>query len=117
MFCSTATRSGRNKTSWSGQSPDTPEQGRIHPRTRLTRRSQGPFDDTGQALAWSWLVNATETHSGGFTPGRYTSMLTGENITVRILNILLMGKIYLKYVSRRSLSGEIFKSDSPLLFR
>lgn len=92
MFCSTATRCGRNKTSWSGQSPDTPEQGRIHPRTRLTRHAQAHFYDTGQALAWSWLVNATETHSGGFTPGGDTSMLTGENITVRILNIFMMGE-------------------------
>lgn len=49
MFCSTATRCGRNKTSWSGQSPDTPEQGRIHPRTRITRHAQAHFYDTGQA--------------------------------------------------------------------
>lgn len=117
MFCSTATRSGRNKTSWSGQSPDTPEQGRLHPLTRLTRYAQAHFYDTGQALAWSWLVNATETRSGGFTPGRYASMLAGEYIQVRILNIFMMVSGYLIYVSRNSLSGKIFKSDSPFLFR
>lgn len=57
MFCSTATRSGRNKTSWSGLCPDTQEQGRLHPRTQLTRHAQTRFYDTGQDAAWSEAKN------------------------------------------------------------
>ncbi|EEH4119103.1 hypothetical protein G7563_004991 [Salmonella enterica subsp. enterica] len=45
------------------------------------------------------MKNAPETRSGGFTPGCDTSMLTGENITVRILNIFMMDQGLLKYVS------------------
>ncbi|HAD5970100.1 TPA_asm: hypothetical protein G1Q02_25465 [Salmonella enterica subsp. enterica serovar Typhimurium] len=61
--------------------------------------------------------NASETRSGGFTPGSDTSMLVGENITVWILNIFIMWKIYLKYVSRRSLFGEIINFGEPFLLR
>ncbi|ECT1023449.1 hypothetical protein DPO11_26385 [Salmonella enterica] len=61
--------------------------------------------------------NASETRSGGFTAGSDTSMLAGEDVTVRILNIFIMGKIYLQYVSRRSLFGEIINFGEPLLLR
>lgn len=115
--CIPATRGRNTITSWSGQSPDTPEQGRLHPRTRLTRLPQTRFYDTGQALAWSEAGNASETRSGDFTAGSYTSMLAGEYIQIRILNIFMMGKLYLKYVSRRSLFEGNVNSGASLLFR
>lgn len=44
-------------------------------------------------------------------------MMAGEYIQVRIFNIFLMGEIYLKYVSRRSLFEGNVNSGASLLFR
>lgn len=73
MFCSTATRSGRNKTSWSGQSPDTPEQGRLHPR----------------------ILNAPEQRRAVFTlPGRLSHGLRPETPQKRTQAVLHRGVIH-----------------------
>ncbi|EOX8394803.1 hypothetical protein [Salmonella enterica] len=86
MFCSTATRSGRNKTSWSGQSPDTPEQGRLHPRTRLTRLPQTRFYDTGLALACLRPETPKKRAQAVLSPVCEDCWTNPENVQIRFYN-------------------------------